>query len=714
MTYSIPTQFGDTDDDLYESTERSGSVTVTLSDDPAGGRTYYTVQNFTRSFPKTIRSEDIPNLTISPPTTPVSEGETATFTITAEGKWDTAMTVYIDVSSEPEGLIGTPAPVTEIVFAPNLSADSVNMNFRVPTVESSQYRIGGLKLKANLGTSLGLYNQHYSVVQDDSTDPDCSVTSTTKSCSEIIIRDKDNPPAVSITTESSTISTGETATFTITATGNWTPALNVELELAKVGDFFANNDTTGSVSLDANMSDPSKSNTFEIVTMTDTDDEIYESTEFDGSVSVTIKDISNEPAPNYTIRTSSVKVNVISEDIPVISISPPATAASEGDQVAFTITATGQWETKFSVAVNADDGNANLFGSPAPVDSIEFDPNTSTTSVTMMYLINTVDDDIDERENRITVSIVSSVANYHYSIPDDGTESAFTNLTDKGPSLTIESVNNEVTIGQPAQFRVSSSSVVVSNVVVMINVTDTNDCISGAKPTQTMMLTGQSVQLLEIMSISDQSALECTISVSLSEDARYIVGDSNNSATVTVSNEIFYTISISTGEPIIEGQDAIFTITTSPVPETSFELDLNIELIGNYVLWNVPRMINTNTTESETILTIKTHDDSVKENPGSISVAIGDSEDEGYRLGFPSEITLNISDNEPDTPTQRPDDNNQRISIADTVVTAILEQLPSFNSGEFSQTSSNFTETTRQAPSSIESLEQPKLSIVPE
>ena len=397
MTYSIPTQFGDTDDDLYESSERSGSVTVTVSDDPAGGRTYYTVQNFTRSFPKTIRSEDIPHLTIIPPTTPVVEGNTAVFTITAEGKWDTAMTVYVEASSDIDELIGTPAPVTSIVFAPNLSANSVNMDFRVPTVESSQYRIGGLKLKANLGTSLGLYNQHYSVVQDDSSDPDCSATSTTKSCSEIIIRDKNNPPAVSITTQSSTINVGETATFTISATGNWTPAINIELELTKVGDFFANNDTTGSVSLEENMSDPSKSGTFEVVTMTDAD-AIYESTEFNGSITVIIKDVSSEPAPNYTITTSSVKVNVISEDIPEVSISAPVITASEGDQVEFTINATGQWETKFSVAVNTVAGSANLFGSPAPVNSIEFDPNTSTTSVSMMYLINTVDDDIDESE----------------------------------------------------------------------------------------------------------------------------------------------------------------------------------------------------------------------------------------------------------------------------------------------------------------------------
>ena len=41
-----------------------------------------------------------------------------------------------------------------------------------------------------------------------------------------------------------------------------------------------------------------------------------------------------------------------------------------------------------------------------------------------------------------------------------------------------------------------------------------------------------------------------------------------------VVNEIFYTISITTGDSIVEGQDAVFTITTSPIPETSFELDL--------------------------------------------------------------------------------------------------------------------------------------------
>ena len=50
--------------------------------------------------------------------------------------------------------------------------------------------------------------------------------------------------------------------------------------------------------------------------MTDTDDEIYEASEFNGSITVTIKDVSSEPAPSYTITTSSVKVNVISEDIP--------------------------------------------------------------------------------------------------------------------------------------------------------------------------------------------------------------------------------------------------------------------------------------------------------------------------------------------------------------------------------------------------------------
>ena len=119
-----------------------------------------------------------------------------------------------------------------------------------------------------------------------------------------------------------------------------------------------------------------------------------------------------------------------------------------------------------------------------------------------------------------------------------------------------------------------------------------------------------------------------------------------------VVNELIYTISITTGDPIVEGQDAVFTITTSPIPETSFELDLNIEQSGNYVLWNIPRMIRTSTTVTDTVLTIKTHDDSTKEEPGSITVAIGESEEEEYRLGFPSEVTLDISDNEPVNPRQ--------------------------------------------------------------
>ena len=248
--------------------------------------------------------------------------------------------------------------------------------------------------------------------------------------------------------------------------------LNVELELVKVGDFFTNNDTTGSVSLEENMTDPSKSETFEVVTMTDTDDEIYESSEFDGSVTVSIKDVSSDPVPNYTITTSSVKINVISEDIPEVSISAPATTASEGDQVEFTITATGQWETKFSVAVNAVDVNATTFGTPAPTNSIEFDPNTTANSVDKAYLINTVDDNVDELENRIVVTIVSSSGTYHYSIPDDGTQFASTNLADKGPTIALEFVNENVTKGQPAQFKLTASSKLVSEAIVMVEVTE--------------------------------------------------------------------------------------------------------------------------------------------------------------------------------------------------------------------------------------------------
>ena len=224
--------------------------------------------------------------------------------------------------------------------------------------------------------------------------------------------------------------------------------------------------------------------------------------------------------------------------------------------------------------MNAIQGNANAFGTPAPANSIEFDPNTSANSVEKMYTFNTVDDDVDETENRIIVIIRSSSGTYHYSVPDDGTQTATTNLVDKGPTIALEFVNEKVTKGQPAQFRLTASSKIVSEAIVMVEVTDPNNCIANGAPTQTMIPIGQTEGLLEVMTFSDQTAPECMISASLNEDARYKVSEAKNSATIMVVNELIYTVSITTGDSIVEGQDAVFTITTSPIPETSFELDL--------------------------------------------------------------------------------------------------------------------------------------------
>ena len=128
--------------------------------------------------------------------------------------------------------------------------------------------------------------------------------------------------------------------------------------------------------------------------------------------------------------------------------------------------------------MNAVDVNATTFGTPAPTNSIEFDPNTSAGSVDKVYTINTVDDDVDESENRIVVTIVSSIGTYHYSIPDDGTQFASTNLVDKGPTIALEFVNERVTKGQPAQFRLTASSEIVSEAIVMVEVTGTKQLYS--------------------------------------------------------------------------------------------------------------------------------------------------------------------------------------------------------------------------------------------
>ena len=306
---------------------------------------------------------------------------------------------------------------------------------------------------------------------------------------------------------------------------------------------------------------------------------------------------------------------------------------------------------------------------------------------------------------------MSSSGTYHYSIPDDGTQFASTNLADKGPTIALEFVNERVTKGQLAQFKLTASSEIVSEAIVMVDVTDIDDCIQGATPTQTTIEVGQTDGLLEVMTISDQNLPECAVTASLSSNARYKINQSKNSDTIMVVNEIIYTVSIATSDPIDEGQDAIFTITTSPA--TALELDLNISQSGNYILWNVPRMIRTSTTETDTILTIKTHDDNTDEETGSITVVINASEEEDYRLGFPSEVTLNIMDDDPDNTTQ-PGNNESRLSIADSAVTTILNVLPTLNPVSRNQLNSPVERSELHASNTIEVEILPTISIVTE
>ena len=301
---------------------------------------------------------------------------------------------------------------------------------------------------------------------------------------------------------------------------------------------------------------------------------------------------------------------------------------------------------------------------------------------------------------------MSSSGSNHYSIPDDGTEFATTNLIDKGPTISLEFVNNYVTKSQPAQFKVTASSKLASNATILVDVSGIN-CIPGAAPTQTIILKGESEGTLDVTTISDQSVPECMITATLSVDARYKVHETKYTGTVRVGNDIVYTVSIARPNPINEGQDAVFTITTSPKPETAIEIDVNISQVGNYILWNVPRTISTSITSSDTELTIKTKIDSMDERPGSITVEI--MEGDGYRPGSPNSATINISDSDDS-------DNSSlsRTSIADSAVTAILNALPSPNLNSVNQPNPIHGESRQQSPSSMVSQIQPQLSIVAE
>ena len=310
----------------------------------------------------------------TPPPTPsvtitggsgVTEGGTATFTVTASPAPASSLTVSLTVSQSGDyAASGTTGAKTVTV------GTSGSATYTVATTDDSDDEADG-SVTVAVGTGNG-----YTVGSSSS--------------ASVSVSDDDDPPAetpVVRISGGSGVTEGGSATFTVTATPAPASPLTVSLTVSQSGDYAASG-TTGAKTVTVGTSG---SATYTVATTDDSDDEA------DGSVTVAVS-----TGDGYTAGTPSVATVAVSDDdspTPVVTIAG-SSDVTEGGAVAFTVTAAPAPAAPLAVSLTVSQSGDYAASGATGSKTVTVPVSGSAT-----YTVATTDDSDDEADGSVTVAV---------------------------------------------------------------------------------------------------------------------------------------------------------------------------------------------------------------------------------------------------------------------------------------------------------------------
>ncbi len=102
-------------------------------------------------------------------------------------------------------------------------------------------------------------------------------------------------------------------------------------------------------------------------------------------------------------------------------------------------------------------------------------------------------------------------------------------------------------------------------------------------------------------------------------------------------------VTITAGDAVTEGGDAVFTLTASPPPASPLAVSVTVAASGDYGIAGASRTVTIPTAGSFT-LTLATADDSADEPDGSVTVTVADGA--GYTVGSSASGTVSVRDDD--------------------------------------------------------------------
>ena len=604
-TYSVAT-VADTVD------EANGDVTVTV-----GSGTGYTVGS-PSSASVTVNDDDAPAATIKAGTSPVTEGTSASFTVTLS-------------TAAPDGGLSIALTV----------ADASGSDFVTSTNEGSK------TLAFNAGDTSKTYS--VATVSDTVDEANGDVTVTvgtgtgytvgTPSSAKVTVND-DDAPAATIKAGTSPVTEGTAASFTVElSTAAPTGGLTIALTVADAsGSDFVASSNEGSKTLAFNAGDTSK--IYSVATVSDTVDEA------NGDVTVTVG-----TGTGYTVGSpSSASVTVNDDDAPAATIKAGTSPVTEGTAASFTVTLSSAAPTGgLSIALTVADASGSDFVAASNEGAKTLAFNAGDTSKT--YSVATVADTVDEANGDVKVTVGTGTG---YTVGSPSSASVTVN-DDDAPAATIKAGTSPVTEGTAASFTVElSSAAPTGGLTIALTVADASgsDFVASTNEgAKTLAFdAGDTSKTYSVATVADTvDEANGAVKVTVDTGTGYTVG-SPSSASVTVNDDDAPAATITAGtSPVTEGTAASFTVelsTAAPTGGLSIALTVADASGSDFVASTNEgaKTLAFNAGDTSKTYTVATVADTQDEANGDVTVTVGTGT--GYTVGTPSSAKVTVNDDD--------------------------------------------------------------------
>ncbi len=685
-----------------------GMITATIQPDPLqanqGQRATYLPNSSNNSITANITDNDDPSLPevtiVEGSSTPITEGESATFTLTATGTLNASLVVSVRYTQVGAFIArDLSSNSTQTYTIPNTGPTANTFSFSQATIDDGNQEENGAIIAqvisdpASTDTyAVGMLFSAMVVVEDNDQGLLPSITITLKNLNTTQITEDTN------------------AEFTVNAANPPaaappTTAIEVMVQITQDGSFLV--DATNTLKTVSVMSGASVDLTIMI------SDDTYD--EDDGSVTAEIvaEEVGDSPA-TYALGTNVTStINVTdNDDPPIISIQAVPLVA-EGSDPNNNVT------MEFNVKLLDANGNETKSGKEVKVNYLT-SPGTARASINL----DTNPADFAQKLGELTFAPVTSVV-------DSGDSSKPIQIEIYGDSEAEADETFTVTLSTPTNAVLSATPSAEGIItdddysVLSIAAAELTEGADGetermiftvtanpAPTTQFMVTWRTSVEVGDTATAdTDYTDATGTIIIRANEISNSftvdILGDDTSEPdetfTVTISNhpsnglnsrvsntsgsvkgtiidddfdETIPRVSISLADEndkiIDEGDSFAVSISTGDIaPSATNPIDVAINVDqenGDYIAFRIPRFVRLTNTESEKTINIHTVDDSNMDGEGKIIVSISGAGEE-FSIGRAS-VEVNVRDDNDAGSTQ-----DTRIAVADLAVDAILDTL---------------------------------------